>query len=51
VAAPSIDKEVLSASISAGVVNLAGTGEPQSVVQVLVGGRVLGQATVDAQGR
>ena len=51
VRSPSLDGDLLTASLAAGVVTLTGSGEPGSTVEVLVDGKPVGQAQVDEQGR
>ena len=50
VRAPALDSDLLT-SLTAGVVTVTGSGEPGSIVQIVVSGRPVGQALVDAQGR
>ena len=51
VRSPTLDGDLLTASLAAGVVSLTGSGEPGSTVEVLVDGKPVGQAQVDEQGR
>ena len=51
VRSPSLDGDLLTANLAAGVVTLTGSGEPGSTVEVLVDGKPVGQAVVDEQGR
>ncbi len=50
VRAPAIDSNLLSSSLTAGIVTLTGSGEPGSTVQILVGGQPIGETRVDTQG-
>jgi hypothetical protein len=51
VRAPTLDSRILESNFSAGQIDLAGSGEPGALVQIVVDGQVLGASRVDAEGR
>ncbi|MBP8293871.1 MAG: hypothetical protein KAX65_13930, partial [Caldilineaceae bacterium] len=51
VRSPALDSRMLESSFNAGVIDLAGSGEPGALVQIVVDGQVLGATRVDDDGR
>ncbi len=51
VRAPTLDDNLLRASLNTGAVALSGSAEPGSTVEIFVGGRLIGQTLADVAGR